>query len=62
MNGFGKIKTKILKKLVESYSSDNKNDVKDIIKTLKSNKEFKELYPYPNVLTDLLPGAITDKL
>jgi hypothetical protein len=44
MNGFGKIKTKILKKLVESYSSDNKNDVKDIIKTLKSNKEFKELY------------------
>ena len=44
MNGFGKIKTKILKKLVESYSSDKKNDVKDIIKTLKSNKEFKELY------------------
>ena len=44
MNGFGKIKTKILKKLVESYSSENKNDVKDIIKTLKSNKDFKELY------------------
>lgn len=44
MNGFGKIKTKVLKKLVESYSSDKKNDVKDIIKTLKSNKDFKELY------------------
>jgi hypothetical protein len=44
MNGIGKIKSKILKKLVESYASENKSEVKDIVKTLKSNKDFKELY------------------
>ncbi len=44
MNSFGKIKSKILKKLVESYSSENKTEMKSIIKTMKSNKDFKELY------------------
>jgi hypothetical protein len=44
MNNFGKIKTKILKKLTESYSSQNKSEMKDILKTIKENKEFKEMY------------------
>jgi hypothetical protein len=44
MNNFGKIKTKILKKLTESYSSQNKNEIKNILKLIKENKEFKDLY------------------
>lgn len=44
MNNFGKIKSKVLAKLVESYSSDKKNDLKDILKTIKENNDFKEMY------------------
>lgn len=44
MNNFGKIKTKILRKLTESYSSNNKSEMKNILKTIKENKDFKELY------------------
>jgi hypothetical protein len=44
MNSFGKIKSKILKKLIESYSTDNKSEMKTIIKSIKNNKDFKELY------------------
>lgn len=43
-NAFGEIKTKILSKLVESYSSENKNNVKDILKLLNENKDLKEMY------------------
>jgi hypothetical protein len=44
MNKFGEIKTKILTKLSESYSEKNKNEIKDILNTLKSNKLFVETY------------------
>lgn len=44
MNNFGKIKTKILKKLTESYSSQNKSEMKSILKTIKENKDFTEMY------------------
>ena len=44
MNKFGVLKTKILKKLTESYSNKNKAEVKDILNTIKENKDFKEMY------------------
>ena len=44
MSKFGILKTKILKKLTESYSTQNKKEVKDILSTIKENKDFKEMY------------------
>lgn len=44
MNKFGILKTKMLKKITESYTKENKSEVKDILKTIKENKEFKEMY------------------
>lgn len=44
MSKFGVLKTKILKKLTESYSSQNKTEMKEILKMIKENKDFKELY------------------
>lgn len=44
MNSFGKIKSKILHKLGESYISGNKSEMKSILKTIKENKDFKEMY------------------
>jgi hypothetical protein len=44
MSKIGVLKTKILKKLTESYSNQNKTEMKDILKTIKENKDFKELY------------------
>jgi hypothetical protein len=44
MNKFGVLKTKILKKLTDSYSNKDKKEVKDILNTIKENKDFKEMY------------------
>jgi hypothetical protein len=44
MSKFGILKTKILNKLTESYSTKNKKEVKDILSTIKENKDFKEMY------------------
>jgi hypothetical protein len=44
MKKFGVIKTKILNKLTESYSKENKKEVKNILNTIKENKAFKEMY------------------
>jgi hypothetical protein len=44
MNKFGVIKTIMLTKLTESYSKENKKEVKDILNTIKENKAFKEMY------------------
>lgn len=44
MNTFGSVKTKILKKLLESYGSQNKDEMKDILRTISANKDFKEMY------------------
>jgi hypothetical protein len=44
MNKFGVIKTKMLTKLTESYAKENKKEVKDLLNTIKENKDFKEMY------------------
>lgn len=46
MTNFGELKTKLLTKLTESYTSKNKNDVKDLVKKLKSNKSLSEMYMF----------------
>jgi len=44
MNRFGAIKTKLLNKLTESYAKENKAEIKNILTTIKENKDFKEMY------------------
>lgn len=44
MNTFGTIKSKLLKKLTESYISKNKSEIKEILNIVKSDKEFRDLY------------------
>lgn len=44
MNTFGTIKSKIVKKLTESYISENKSDIKEIVNIIKKDKEFRDLY------------------
>ncbi len=44
MTKFGTLKNKMLSKLIESYSNENKSEMKDILKTIKENKDFKEMY------------------
>ena len=44
MKKFGVIKTKLLSKLTESYANENKAEIKDILTTIKENKDFKEMY------------------
>jgi hypothetical protein len=44
MNKFGIIKTKMLTKLTESYAKEDKTEIKNILTTIKENKDFKEMY------------------
>ncbi len=44
MNKFGVVKTKMVDKLTESYIKENKKEVKELLNTIKENKEFKEMY------------------
>ena len=44
MKNFGELKSKMLTKLTESYSKENKKEVKNILNTIKENKAFKEMY------------------
>ena len=44
MSKFGEIKSKMLTKLTESYANENKAEIKDILTTIKENKDFKEMY------------------
>jgi hypothetical protein len=44
MNNFGKIKTKFLKKITESYHQGGLGNTKNLIKVVKKNKDFKEMY------------------
>lgn len=46
MSNFGEIKTKLLSKLTESYMSDNKSEIKDLVNKLKSNKNLVEMYMF----------------
>ena len=44
MNKFGIIKSKLLTKLTESYANENKAEIKNVLTTIKENKNFKEMY------------------
>ena len=44
MNRIGIIKSKLLKKLTESYGSNNKTEMKNILKSVVENREFKDMY------------------
>ena len=44
MKKFGILKTKLLNKLTESYAKENKAEIKNILNTIKENKDFKEMY------------------
>jgi hypothetical protein len=46
MRNFGEIKTKLLSKITESYSLENKKEVRDLIKKLQSNKNLSEMYVF----------------
>lgn len=44
MNKIGVVKSKILKKLTESFGSGDKSEMKQILTKIVSNKDFKEMY------------------
>ncbi len=44
MNKFGVLKNKMLTKLTDSYTKENKSEVKEILSLIKENKDFKEMY------------------
>lgn len=45
MNNFGKIKSKLLKKLTEAYTDKTfKQNTKNLFKVIKKNRDFKEMY------------------
>lgn len=46
MKKFGIVKTKILNKLIEYYSNENKEEIKNILGLIKENKDFKEMYVF----------------
>jgi hypothetical protein len=46
MGKVGIIKSKLIKKLTESYSEKNTSEMKDILKTIVENKKFKEMYMF----------------
>ena len=46
MSNFGKLKSKLLTKLTESYNSGNKNEIKGLIKKIKSNKNLVEVHNF----------------
>jgi hypothetical protein len=63
MSNFGDVKTKLLVKLAESYTTDNKSDVKDLLKQVKSNKDLVEMYLfYEDIENKHIPSVETAKL
>lgn len=44
MEKFGVIKNKVLHKIVESYSNNDKTEIKKLIQLISENKDFKEMY------------------
>lgn len=44
MTRFGTLKTKILQKLSEAYINGDKGKMKEILTTVKTNKDFKDMY------------------
>jgi hypothetical protein len=63
MSNFGEIKSKLLTKLTESYNSGNKNELKDLIKKLKSNKNLVEMHNFYEEMESMyFPNKDTAKL
>jgi len=63
MSNFGNVKTKLLVKLTESFTSDKKSDVKDLLKQIKSNKNLIEMYLfYEDVENKHIPNVDTARL
>ena len=44
MNKFGMVKAKLLSKFVDTYSSENKKEMKNLLNVINEDKEFKEMY------------------
>lgn len=44
MKNFGNLKMKMLKKITDSYTKNDKKSIKKIINIIKEDKDFKELY------------------
>lgn len=44
MNKFGILKSKILQKFTDAYASGNRSEIKETLKLIKENKEFREMY------------------
>ena len=44
MSKFGELKNKLLVKLAESYENNDKKSIKEILKVVKKDKSFKEMY------------------
>lgn len=60
---FGQIKSSIINKFVNLYENENKSELKGLLKEIKSNEDFKELYLfYENIKTIELTDDSTAKL
>ena len=53
MSNFGKLKSKLLTKLTESYNSGNKNEIKRLIKKIKTC--FERILIFLKPLSELSP-------
>lgn len=63
MTNFGTLKTQLLTKLTELYSSDSKSEVKEILKQIKSDKNLSEMYMfYENIENKNISSNETAKL
>lgn len=63
MSNFGDVKTQLLVKLTEYFTSDKKSDVKDLLKQIKSNKNLIEMYLfYGDVENKHIPNVDTARL
>jgi hypothetical protein len=59
-NTFGKIKSKLLQKLTESYETNKKDEIKNILSIIKEDKNFSELYLFYDDVENLelsYPGS-----
>lgn len=60
---FGQLKSSIINKLVNLYENENKSELKNLLKEIKSNDDFKELYLfYENIENIQLNDDATAKL
>lgn len=53
MTNFGELKSKLLIKLTESYTNKKTDEVKDLVKKVKSNKNLSEMYLFYDEIENL---------